>query len=216
MAPVPAKPKVYHITHVDNLAQIVRARLLWSDAKRMELGLECEVVGMPSIKKRRLAELSVRCHPGTMVGEYVPFYLCPRSIMLYILYVGNHPELTYREGQGPIVHLVADLRATVAWADGRGRRWALSNRNAGTRYADFYPDLSALDEINWDAVEAVDFRDPAIKDGKQAEFLMYESFPWELVEEIGVLDASVQSRVQAALRGAGHRPPVRIERAWYY
>jgi len=52
----------------------------------------------------------VKCHPGTKVGQYVPFYFCPRSIMLYILHRGNHPDLDYREGQGPILHLQADSR----------------------------------------------------------------------------------------------------------
>ncbi len=34
-------------------------------------------------------------------------------------------------------------------------------------------------EINWTAVRATDFRNAQIQDGKQAEFLMHESFPWE-------------------------------------
>ncbi len=56
--------------------------------------------------------MEVKCHPGTKVGEYVPFYFCPRSVMLYILYMGNHPELGYRGGQAPIVHLSASRYAT--------------------------------------------------------------------------------------------------------
>ena len=71
-----------HITHLDNLSTIASDGL-WSDAKRLELGLSCEVVGMSSIKERRLEVLDVKCHPGTKVGEYVPFYFCPRSIALH-------------------------------------------------------------------------------------------------------------------------------------
>jgi len=40
---------------------------------------------MSTIKARRLYDLEVDCHPGTKVGEYVPFYFCPWSIMLYLL-----------------------------------------------------------------------------------------------------------------------------------
>ena len=108
-----ARPKIYHLTHVRNLPGIIHAGALWSDAKRIELAIDCEVVGMSSIKERRL-NLPVKCHPRTTVGQYVPFYFCARSIMLYILHMGNHPDLTYHGGQRPIVHLVADLRATVA------------------------------------------------------------------------------------------------------
>jgi len=34
--------------------------------------------------------------------------------MLYILWKGNHPEVTYRGGQESIVHLVADVRSVAA------------------------------------------------------------------------------------------------------
>ncbi|HEV7517961.1 MAG TPA: DarT ssDNA thymidine ADP-ribosyltransferase family protein [Thermoanaerobaculia bacterium] len=42
---VPERPKIFHITHVDNLPAILEAGVLWSDAKRLELGLDCQVVG---------------------------------------------------------------------------------------------------------------------------------------------------------------------------
>jgi len=51
----PARPKIYHITHYQNLPKIIESGVLWSDAKRIELGLECAIVGMSNIKRRRLA-----------------------------------------------------------------------------------------------------------------------------------------------------------------
>ena len=44
-----------------------------------------------------------------------------------------------------------------------------------------------LHEVDWDAVHATDFRSTDVKEGKQAEFLVHESFPFDLVEQIGVL-----------------------------
>ena len=76
-------------------------------------------IGMGSIKQRRLS-LPVTCHPGDYVGDYVPFYFGPRSIMLYVIRCANHPELAYRGGQEPIVHLEADLPAVVQWAGANG------------------------------------------------------------------------------------------------
>ncbi len=216
MTRMPANQKVYHITHVRNLPQIVQAGVIWADAKRIELGLDCEIVGMRKIKYRRLYEIEVNCHPGTKVGEYTPFYFCPRSIMLYILHMGNHPDLSYTEGQGPIVHLQADLMSTLEWAKGHRVCWAFSDRNAGTPLAKFYNSLDDLDEINWQAVAATDFRGMMVKEGKQAEFLMYESFPWELVEVIGVRDATVVNTVRRAISQTGHQPPVQVKPQWYY
>ncbi len=111
---------------------------------------------------------------------------------------------------------MADLEATVAWADTQGRRWAFSTSNAGSYYTPFYADLGSLDKIDWAAVASSDFRDALVKEGKQAEFLVQESFPWHLVEEIGVLDSATEARVRSSLQGEAHQPPVRVRRMWYF
>ena len=100
MPPYAAGQKIWHITKKENLPSILQHGVLWSDAKRLEHGLNCEIVGMTKIKERRLQELPVDCHPGTMVGDYVPFYFCSRSVMLYILHMGNNPTFTIGEDRG--------------------------------------------------------------------------------------------------------------------
>jgi len=216
MAPIPDRPKVYHITHLDNLAKIIRDGVIWSDAERIRRGLNCEVVGMSEIKRRRLEEIEVDCHPGTMVGQYVPFYFCPRSVMLYILHMGNNPGLTYHGGQGPIVHLRADLSAVLEWAEDEGRRWAFSKGNAGAYYAEFFNESEKLDELNWDYISRTDWRDPDVKEAKQAELLIEGSFPWDLVETIGVIDRAREQQVTNVVRNATHQPRIAVERSWYY
>lgn len=213
---VPLRPKIYHITHLDNLPAILESGCLWSDAKRLELGLATEIVGISGIKARRLKDRPVKCHPDTRVGEYVPFNFCPRSVMLYILHMGNRPGLSYHGGQQPIVHLVADMQDAVTWAQASGRPWSFSDRNAGTWYAAFFCSLGDLGSINWDAVRATDFRDPVVKDGKQAEFLVHECFSWHLVERIGVYSKDIQESVEEMMAGADHQPAVSVERSWYY
>ena len=101
----------------------------------------------------------------------MPFYFCPRSIMLYIIYCGNHPNLAYTGGQSPIVHLEMDLNSVVQWCEDNDRCWAFTKSNAGAYYTSFFKDLGQLDQIDWEAVAAHDFRAPDIKEGKQAEFL---------------------------------------------
>ena len=216
MSPVPAQPKIYHITHVDNLAAIVREEVLLSDATMLERGGPGVTIGMSAIKKRRIEEITVSCHPGTMVGDYVPFYFCPRSVMLFLIHCANHPDLKYRGGQGPIVHLEADLHEVVAWAERKERRWAFSLSNAGSYYVEIRHDLDQIDEINWAAVAETDFRSSVVKEGKQAEFLVHESFPWKLVRRIGVISAEMKARTEASLAHATHQPPVEILSNWYY
>lgn len=212
---VPAHPKIYHIVHVDRLRSILDAGRLWSDREMADRTSVGTTIGMGKIKQNRLA-YPVKCWPGDVVGEYVPFYFCSRSIMLFVLHCANNPDLAYRGGQGPIVHLEADLRSVIAEADANSVRWAIALSNAGSRYAEFRRDVGGLEEIDWNAVANRDFRDPDVKERKQAEFLVKRSFPWPLVERIGVASSQVAQQVADVMAGAAHRPTVEIRRDWYF
>lgn len=216
MSPPPSDPRIYHITHVDNLPAIIAAGRLYSDARMIAAGGPRTAIGMSRLKQRRLT-LPVNCHPGDHVGDYVPFYFSPRSVMLYVIHRGSS-DLTYTGGQDQIVYLEADLHAVVARADAARprRRWAFSLSNAAARYAQFRADLSALDEIDWAAVATHSWGERDVKEAKQAEFLVRNSFPWSLVSRIGVRSMQIQEQVEAALAAADHRPPVRVFRDWYY
>jgi hypothetical protein len=218
--PVPAQPKIYHIVHADRLASVIGDSHLWSDAVLLAAPKPGTVIGMSSIKRRRLEANQLTSHPGLYVGQCVPFYFCPRSIMLFLIHCANHEELSYRGGQGPIVHLEADLRDTVAWANQNARRWAFTLSNAGSTYFEDRCDLAQLDQINWAAVAANRWAGNGvsrqIKEGKQAEFLVEESFPWHLVERVGVRSRDIAQQVAAAMLGARHRPAVQIRADWYY
>jgi len=217
---LPTQPKIYHILHVDRLASVLDDGVLWSDALLRERRAGGTTIGMGNIKRRRLERNSLTSHPGLRVGDCVPFYFCPRSIMLYLIWQANHPELTYRGGQEPIIHLEADLEAAVAWAGENRRRWAFTLSNAGSAYFEDRADLAQLGEVNWAAVAARKWSglgiDPALKEGKQAEFLVEERFPWHLVERIGVHRQSVYQQVSGVLNGRSHRPRLEILPDWYY
>ena len=210
----PAQPKLYHIVHVDRLPSIIADGWLWSDAEVVRRKPSGTAIGMSSIKQRRLYELRLSSHPDLHAGDCVPFYFCPRSIMLYVISQANHSELAYRGGQDPIVHLECDLHAAASWAHEHQRRWAFTLSNAGSYYFEDRCDLAQLDEIDWAAVQARDWRH--CRDGKQAEFLMEYSFPWHLVERIGVRSRAVYGQVVNALSAGGHRPATEIRPDWYY
>lgn len=218
--PVPARPKLYHICHVDRLPSIVADGNLWCDAEIARRSLAGPTIGMSEIKQRRLHELTLTSHPGLHVGDCVPFYFCPRSVMLYLIWQANHPQLTYRGGQGPIVHLEADLHATVAWAEAQPRRWAFTLSNAGAYYFEDLADLTQLNKINWEAVAAKRWSgvgvSGSLKEGKQAEFLLEHCFPWHLVERIGVTSQCAHQDVVNALPAMGHHPRVEVKTDWYY
>jgi hypothetical protein len=216
----PIRPKIYHIVHVDRLPSIVADGLLWSDAALAALRRPGTVIGMSGIKARRLNELQLSSRPGLFVGQCVPFYFCPRSIMLYLIHRANDAELSYRGGQGPIIHLESDLRSAVGTAEVEGRRWAFTLSNAGAYYFEDRCDFDDLNEINWDAVATNRWSgwgiSRQVKEGKQAEFLYERCFPWHLIQRIGVHSQSVAQQVADAVRGAVHRPIIEIRTDWYY
>lgn len=104
----------------------------------------------------------------------------------------------------------------IAWADAQGVPWAFSLSNAGAIYTEFRKSVGDLDQLDWAAIGATDFRAQSVKEGKQAEFLLHGSFPWTLVTEVGVHSAAVAAQAATAIGSAAHRPPVRIRQDWYY
>ena len=61
-----------------------------------------------------------------------------------------------------------------------------------------------------------DFRDPLVREAKQAEFLVYGSFPWTLVRTIGVVSAKLAKRVREIMADCDHQPDVQVQSSWYY
>ncbi|MXZ90693.1 MAG: DUF4433 domain-containing protein [Chloroflexi bacterium] len=211
----PPGQKLYHITPLDALPDIVKFNHLFSNVIMDQLAIGGTNIGISNLKEKRKT-MPVPCHEGTFVGDYVPFYFCPRSVMLYLIYRGNHHELAYKGGQGPILHLEYDLQEVLNWANVQQRPWAFSLSNASAFYTQFRCQVEEMDRINWGAVAALDWQAPEIKEGKQAEFLVHESVPWHLVQRIGVISQPIATGVLSTIAHADHRPTVQIIQGWYY
>lgn len=208
---------LYHIVHIDKLPLILKSgtsgRLICDrDVQYQNPG--GTTIGMNKIKERRMYELTLNSHPDLYVGDCVPFYFCPRSIMLYMFHQNNHPDITYRGGQEPIVHLVFKMIDVIEWANHNDRRWAFTDSNAGSRYFNDYCDLTHITMLNWDAIHATSWSN--CKEAKQAEFLVEKDVPWPLVKGIAVYSHEYYGKVFSAIVGADHQPPVKIKRDWYY
>lgn len=187
--------KIYHIVHIDKLQSIINSGMIYSDAQVIAQNLEGTTIGMSKIKQRRL-KLSLSSYPKLHVGECVPFYFCPRSIMLYIIHKGNHQDINYRDGQDYIIHLEADLFKSIDWANNTNKKWVFTDRNAGSSYFNDFNNIKDLNKLNWDAIYSNDWREPQIKEAKQAEFLCEDSFDWGLIDRIGVNSEDILHKVK--------------------
>ncbi|WP_439259438.1 type II toxin-antitoxin system toxin DNA ADP-ribosyl transferase DarT [Lonepinella sp. BR2930] len=208
--------KIYHIVHMDRLASIINDGYLLSDAIISQRTNNGSMIGLNNIKNRRLTK-TLSSYPDLYVGQCVPFYFCPRSVMLYLIHRQN-PELMYQGGQEPIIHFQADFYQVVTWANAQNPpiRWAFTSSNAGSYYFEDFNSLDDLQEINWDAIKARYWSEPAVKEGKQAEFLVEKQFPWHLIEHIGVYSNCAYNHVVNTLQKVAHKPKVEIIPGWYY
>jgi hypothetical protein len=207
--------KIYHIVHIDRLASIISSGFIFSDAKIRTLNFGGTTIGMNKIKQRRLNK-TLSSYTDLKVGECVPFYFCPRSIMLYILYKRNHPDVDYEGGQENIIHLEADLYKTIDWANANKRRWVFTDANAGSYYFNDYNNISDLNKLNWNAIYSNDWKESHIRESKQSEFLCEDSFDFGLVERVGVINDNIYQQVQNILVNSAYNPKIEIKRDWYY
>jgi hypothetical protein len=202
----PENVLIYHITDVANLPGILAENGLHSDVAMVRRNPT--VIGYTHIKERRMKQIRVACCGGRFVGEFVPFYFCPRSPMLYVINRGN----TGRQPgcQQSIVHLVS----TVGVGTGLSRPWAISDGNAGASYPSFFADIKALNGLDWTAIRATDWRGKTTQ--KMAEFLVADFFPWTGIHAVGCCNSAIANEVQNLLNHQSHRPAVSVETAWYY
>lgn len=214
LAKIPKNPKIYHIIHIDRLSSLIKESRLWSDSYVRKKQFQGTTIGLTTIKQRRLQNF-LRSHPSLSVGNCVPFYFCPRSIMLYLIHMKN-PRLNYHDGQENIIHLQADLYQVINWANALQPplRWAFTTSNAGSSYFEDYCDINKLDQINWQAVNAKTWKN--YKEGKQAEFLLEKNLPWCFIEYIGVYDEIALKKTVQILKNTDHFPKLNINKNWYY
>lgn len=202
----PADPPIFHITHVDNLAGILREGGLWSDRQRIARGLGSTNIGHRHIKGRRL-ECPVRTRSGGSLGDYVPFNFCPRSVMLYAVHRGHQD---YEGGQEAVVHLVSCVSRVTAL----GRPWAFSDRHAELGYAQHFDDLAHLDQVPWGVMGERYWAE--VKQERQAEFLVHDFVPWSTVTAVHVMNHATLARAAAVTAAARHQPPIVVSPEWYY
>lgn len=201
---------VYHITHIDNLPSIIADGFLWCDHEQRKRGSNHQNIAYPHIKERRLKH-PVKVAGGGTLGDYVPFYFGPRSIMLFVIFNGHDK---YKGGQEPIVHLVSSV-ATIAK---QNNVLLYTDRHADLGYAQQFDDLTILQSkvdlgIMQDKYWA---SSQDSKEKRQAEFLVHNSCPWSVIEEIGVHNSNTASKVREILLKATHQPRICVRKTWYY
>lgn len=212
--------KTYHIIHIDRFASVLSDGFLYCDAEMLQKQTKGPTIGISNIKERRLVH-PLASFPELTVGQCVPFYFCPRSVMLYVIKCQNHPDLAYLNGQDDIIHLVFDLQKILDWAMNNKLKTCYTTSNAGSKYFDDYSDFSKIiDLIDWHSVNATHWAGNGIenyvKEHKQAEFLVENKISINLLECVGVYNLQNYKKVNTILNKYGVSAKVGQKPDWYY
>lgn len=85
---------------------------------------------------------------------------------------------------------------------------------------EFYESLDDLDKIDWDLMKSTHWND--IEDDmnrkwrRQAEFLVHNHFPIDLIAGIGVLSDRIKIEVEKVLKASNIEIKVAVLPKWYY
>jgi ssDNA thymidine ADP-ribosyltransferase, DarT len=211
----PTPTTILRFTHVDNLDTIIRRGGLHAPNHVPQDGLPYRFCHGADVQSAR-AEVPVPVGPGGTIHDYVPFYFGYLSPMMLNLKTGR--VVGYSEGQNPLIYFASSVQAI----QDAGCRFVFSDGHGLARITAWFDHLDQLDEVDWEMVNqrywTDNINDMDRQRRKQAEFLVHQYCPWSLIQEIVVIDSTMQQRVvtiQAAFPAA-HRRVVRVDRSWYY
>src|SRR5271166_6859108 len=128
----PEAAHIFRITHVSNVPWI------------LDYGLHCKSspvadpnfvpIGMPDLIQRRTTR-TVPCGPGGTLGDYVPFYFTPWSVMMLNIKTGYNNVI--KRPNSEIVILVSSLPKLQE----TGTRFVFTNGHAYLQESDYFEDL---------------------------------------------------------------------------
>jgi len=168
----PQKALIWRIVHINNIPWI------------LDNGLHCgnsgvrssnwEHIGNAELIDKR-AEHQVSIGPKGVLNDYVPFYFTPFSPML----------MNIKSGRGGVKQRPNDdiviLVSALPHIEAKGLPFVFTDSHAYYNWANFYTNMSDLDQIDWTILQARDFKrdpdDPAKFERYQAEALIYQHCP---------------------------------------
>lgn len=202
----------YRITHRDNLAHILQYGLVNKNHANADPNFIA--IGNPEIIDVR-STTPVNINGYGFIGEYVPFYFTPRSIMLYNIVTGYYAPKVPRRTKNEIIVIRCLIEVLV-----RQRRWFFTNGQANDEETAHFVDLNRLDRIDWTCIQHSDF---SKSDGDydrqrryQAEFLVYDSVPATCIEAICVYNDKMKAWAQQLINEAGKIIPVHVNKPYFF
>ncbi|MEQ9245541.1 MAG: DUF4433 domain-containing protein [Nitratireductor sp.] len=207
----PERGLLFRITHIDNLPWLLANGLHCANGAADPNFVS---IGNPDLIGKR-AHRQVPIEPGGTLADYVPFYLTPKSPMLFNINTGYNGIV--RRSNQEIVILVSSCKAM----SNNGVSMLFTDRHAYTATAAWsgdHADLSAM--IDWDILCRHDFaRDDSYPDKMeryQAEALAHRHVPPTALLGIGCVSEPVKATLEANAQATGRTLKVVVRPEWYF
>jgi hypothetical protein len=207
----PEKSWIFRILHIDNIPSLLANGI----HSRNSPGFNPDYrnIGNPDLIDRR-SRRQVPFPPGGTLSDYVPFYFTPLSPMLLNIKTGHDGLQPYSMEE--IVILVASLRNLVA----SGKTCLFTDRHAALATAQFSNDLQNLSWIDWNILQACDFKrdtdDPGKFERYQAEALIHETLSVTDLAGIVCYDEAGVAQVKKLVETSGLSVKIIAKRDCYF
>jgi len=200
---------IYRIVHIENLPKLLAWGCDWAPIRAKAQGFQKKPIHHQDIMDKR-ERAAVCVSPGGVVADYVGFYFGPKSPMLYAVRQG---KVEGYKGQREIIYLTA----TAEDIEAAKLPFAFTDGHAIISYVNHYNQLTDLAKLNWNAITAQYWNN--LVDGRcrrQAEFLIKDHFPLNLLREIGVMDEPMRQKVADLFEPTNFRPLIQVHKEWYF
>jgi hypothetical protein len=202
----------YRITHIENLPLILQRGIV---CKRHPMAsTEYINIGNRDVIQVRDNE-PVRLNGYGNIGDYVPFYFTPRSLMLFNIITGYWAPLVPKRNKSDILVIRCVITELA-----KLEKWFFTNGQGNDMVSSHFNDLKQLEEIDWDIIQKSEF---SKSDGDydrprryQAEFLVKDSVPVDSIESLVVFNQAAADKVAQTLRENNTNLAVHIHPSYFF
>lgn len=202
----------FRIIHRDNLTYVLRHGLVTKHHPSADPAFVS--IGNPEIIDVR-DTTAVKFAGYGNIGDYVPFYLTPRSIMLFNIVTGYYAPKVPQRSKAEILVLRCKMDVLAKLP-----QWFFTNGQANDDETEHFNDLARLDQIDWTSIQGSNFKNSTEDYDRsrryQAEFLVRDIVPVEYIEVIIVYNEDMLAKVQQLVAVAGLKIPVRIHKPYLF
>lgn len=202
----------YRIVHLNNLKHVLAKGLCTKHHPNADP--DFTPIGNTQIIGTR-DTTPVRIEGYGHIGEYVPFYFTPRSIMLLNIQSGyRHPQVPHRKPQEILIIRCRLERLAQL------EQFFFTDGQANVAITKHFNNLGNISNLDWDSISSSNFK----KDDDdfdrprryQAEFLVYKHVPVTHVESFCVYDQASKDYVEQQLQAFGVELPVYVQPLYYF